>query len=404
MSVREDRALALQTWLRSWIECGSLPMAAWGIFDEHGNELFYDHTNSEDLKEKKIEKDSLFRIYSMTKPITSVAALILIERNILTLDQLLEDWIPSFKGIKVAVGGSAEEPILEDPREPIRIRHLLTHTSGISYGFFGNNVNDIHLRRNTGDHFKTWFSKLSLVELCDAIAKCPLCFHPGSKFNYGLSTDILGRVIEIASGKSLETFLHEEIFTPLEMEDTFFQVPPEKAHRLADCFEVAPGKTYKPSVNDERDRFLPRSLFSGGGGLVSTMKDYSKFATCLINLGSFKGVRILSAESVKMMTQNHLAGGADIADMSYENGFSEQMGPGTGFGLGVSVVTNPSALKGGRLSNVGEFGWGGVSATYFFIDPVRKISSIFMTQVIPAAAEYPIRAQQRWMTYWSLGN
>lgn len=402
----ENRTEHLKIWLRTWIECGALPGAMLGIYDENGNELFFHSESCRALAEsgKAYEKDTLFRIYSMTKPITTVAVMMLVERGVLTVEDELQRWIPAFAGIQVAVGGTLEEPQLEAPREALKLKHLLTHTSGLSYGFFGNNLSDQAIRQLSGDHYKTWYSDLTLEELCEIVAKAPLCFHPGSKFHYGLSTDVLARVVEVASGLRIDDFFQKEIFTPLGMNDTCFAVSPENAHRLVDCYELTPSKQFRLSTNRERDRLQPRPLLSGGGGLVSSIGDYSKFTSLLLSGGTFKGVRLLSEASVELMTRNQLPNGAEIADFSFENGFSEQVGPGAGFGYGFAVATNPTSLKGGSLSYKGEFGWGGVAATCFMVDPVRKLSSIFMTQLIPAASEYPIRIQQRWLVCWAFDN
>jgi CubicO group peptidase (beta-lactamase class C family) len=400
---RQSRGLV--SWLDSWVQCGSLPGASMGVYDSNGNALFLHIANSQDLTQqgKPYQEDTLFRIYSMTKPITSIAALMLIERGLLRLDDEVAKYIPAFKNIQVAVGGTVDEPILEPLNQPINILHLMTHTSGISYGIFGNNLNDQAIKKLSGDEYKTWFHNVELSKLCEIIAQAPLCFQPGSHFHYSLSTDVLGHIVEIVSGMKLDEFFQKEIFQPLGMNNTYFQVPADQAHRLADCYDVAVGKSCKPSVSPERDRLAPRVLLAGGGGLVSTISDYAKFTTFLVNKGCLNRVRLLSEETIELMTRNHLPDNKEIGEMSFENGFSEQMGPGWGFGLGVSIVTDPSKLKGGALSHTGEYGWGGVAGTYFFIDPVRKVSSIFMTQLIPGAAEYPIRAQMRWLTYSCLG-
>lgn len=233
----------LKFWLKGWVECGSLPGAALGIFDHHGDELFYHDDSSHHLKQR-YERQTLYRIYSMTKPITTLAILILMEREVLTLEDELGQWIPAFHQYPMHVlkGGSLEEPLLEPLQQPLRLIHLLTQTSGIAYGIFGNNLGDQFLKYHAGEHWKTWYSQLTLEQLSEVVAKSPLLFQPGTAFHYGLSTDILGYVVERASGKTLDKFFMEEIFHPLGMKETFFQVPAELAHRLADCYEVAPGE------------------------------------------------------------------------------------------------------------------------------------------------------------------
>lgn len=398
--------MGLKMWLQGWAECGALPGCMLGIYDAEGQELFCESASSKELRDAKraYKHDTLFRIYSMTKPITSVAILMLVERGVLSLDDALHKWIPAFATTQVAIGGTIDEPMLTSMTTPITIRHLLTHTSGLSSGVFGDTLSDQIIRRLSGDEWKSWFCNMDLSRFCELLASAPLCFQPGSQYHYSLSTDVLGRVIEVASGQKLDVFFQQEIFNPLNMTETFFTVPPQHAHRLADCYEVAPGKTYRLSTNPECNRLQPRNLLAGGGGLVSTISDFAKFATLLVNKGTLHGVRLLTEATIDSMTSNHLPKGADIFDIGYDHAFNHSIGRGMGFGLGVSVITDPSKVCGGSLSNVGEYAWGGVAASYFFIDPVRKTSSIFFTQVIPAASGYPIRAQMRWMTYWFLGS
>lgn len=391
------RVELLDTWLQTWVEANTIPGAALGIFDANGNELYYGATG--------YSRDSIYRIYSMTKPIVTVAAMILVERGQLSVDDELSKYIPSFKDIKVVTGGTAENPVLECPKRPITIKHLLTHTSGITYGIFGNSLSDQILNNLVGLESKAkWYSDLTTAELSEYCAKTPLAFHPGEHFLYGLNTDILGRVIEIISGTTLDVFLKSEIFDPLDMSDTSFQVSPEKAHRLVDLFELQPGLKYRSSTNPEADRLHNRVLLSGGGGLVSTMSDYSKFSCCLLNGGVYKDRRIISEDTLREITSNQLPGGEELAEVSFDSSFTETTGGGVGFGYGVSVIVHPAGVQGGRLSSVGEYAWGGVAGTYFFNDPCRKLSVIYMTQLVASAKIYPIRQQLRFISRFALTN
>jgi CubicO group peptidase (beta-lactamase class C family) len=402
----------LKSWIDTWVASQSIPGMMVGIFDRDGKELFYhaadnSHRNkphTPDHNMKAYTRDTLFRIYSMTKPITTVAAMILLERGLLSLDDELSKYIPSFQHVQVFVRGTVEEPVTESLQVPITIQHLLSHTSGITYGFFGATVPDLILRKNNGEDYKHWFHFTELSELCEQVAKTPLLFQPGKHFHYGLGTDILGRVIEIVSGNSLDVFFQEEIFNRLEMFDTFFQVPEDKVHRLAEVFEVAIGQSYSVSKNPERDRLSKPILLTGGGGLVSTLDDYAKFSCMLLNQGAYNGVRVLKEETVKMMTVNHLAHDGDLAQLSYDHSFSEVVGPGYGFGYGFSVLRDPTVGKGCELSGKGEYGWGGVAGTNFHNDPENNLSIIFLTSMIPGAAVYPIRAQLRYLGHWIFGN
>jgi CubicO group peptidase (beta-lactamase class C family) len=284
-----DKKEHVKSWMNSWIVGGSFPGALMGVYNKSGEELFYHEVDQSILKigePKTYNRDSIFRIYSNTKPVTTVAALILMERGLLSLHDPISKFIPSFEHTKVFVSGTASEPVLEDLKTPLTIHHLMTHTSGIPYGIFSNSVSDQSIRDKVGDDWKVWFMNTELEVLCDAIAKSPLVFQPGTSFLYGLNTDILGRVIEVVSGLKLDEFFLKEIFTPLSMVDTGFFVPADKLHRLVECYDYVPvSHSYKPSVNAERQRDVKHTINSGGGGLVSTLGDYARFSRCLLNKG-----------------------------------------------------------------------------------------------------------------------
>lgn len=400
MSTLDQKTASLQDWMNAWVEGGSFPGMTLGIYNEKSEELFY-HTVSHD---HVYNRDTLYRIYSMTKPITVVGFLILLDRGLVSLDDEVSKFIPAFAQSQVLTGGDVDNYTTEPIQTPLKMVHLLTHTSGISYAIFGNSLNDQLLRKNVGPDFANWFHFTPLDQLVDKIAQSHLSFQPGSKYLYGLSIDVIGRVIEVISGLSLDVFFEKEIFQPLGMVNTFFQVPTEKLKHLAECYDVEPGSghRYKVSTNLERERVAKPILLAGGGGLVSTLADYSKFACCLLNngiIGNDSSKRLLKEETVTLMRQNHLANDGNLLDMSFDKGFSEAYGPGFGFGLGVSIIKDPHSVKGGSLASVGEYGWGGVAATSFFIDPVKKITGVFMTQLIPGAFAYPIRAQARWLVH-----
>jgi CubicO group peptidase (beta-lactamase class C family) len=388
----------IQTVIDTWVNSESLPGIIFGIFDENDEELFY---YAKDDGKQKYEKSSLFRIYSMTKPIASVAILLLMERGLLSLDDEISKWIPAFANSKVCVGGTVEAPILEDLKEPIRIWHLLSHTSGITYAIFApNNISDQIIRQKCSD-WPTWFSQTDLPTLCQLIAETPLCFQPGSKYHYGLSTDVIGYLIEMISHQTLEEFFQTQIFQPLGMKDTTFQVPIDQLHRLVTCYEVGLGQTYIPSTNPERNRDSQPLGYKAGGGLVSTIIDYSKFTGMLLRRGKLlNGNNFLQTSSIDLLSQNRLFHNSDIYSNSYERGFSESIGPGYGFGLNVSILLNSSLARGGKCSPIGEYGWGGVAGTSFLIDNVHQRTVIFFTQMIGLAAVYPIRQQFRYLSHW----
>jgi CubicO group peptidase (beta-lactamase class C family) len=391
---------SIEDWMQSYVESHTFPGLMLGVYDENQKELFYHATSKGDV----YKRDTLFRIYSMTKPITCVAFLILMERGLVSLEDNLCDFIPAFKETQVLTGGTIDEYTTEPLNSPIKMIHLLAHTSGISSAIFGNSLNDQLLRKNFGDDWKTWFHHLDNKQFCDIIAESHLSFQPGTKFHYSLATDVLGHVVEVISGLPLDEFFQKEIFDPLGMIDSFFYVPEEKLSRLAEIYEVAPGQNYKISHNSERDRSKRPYLLAGGGKVVSTIDDFAKFACCLLNHGiidksNSSSKRLLQEETVRLMYQNHLPNFSNMLDYAHERDFSESYGIGHGFGLGVYVIVDPSHVKGGTYASAGEYGWGGVACTSFFIDPVKKITAILLTQVIPAASFYPIRAQARWFVH-----
>lgn len=406
----EQHGENLKSWLDSWVASGTLPGAVLGIYDSSGKEIFHHCVDNSSFSfvnpslKNVYDRDSIFRIYSMTKPVTTVAALILMERGVLSLDDPVSKWIPCFSKTKVFEGGTVDAPLLAECIQPLSIRHLMSQTSGITYGIFANHPSDQILRAKVGADSANWYCHTSLSELCEHIAETPLCFQPGTKFLYGLNTDVLGHVVEKASGGTLQEFFFKEIFEPLGMVDTDFYVPEAKLHRLVKCFEVGGGHHYKESTSIERNRHEVRALQGGGGGLVSTLGDFTKFALCLLNKGEYEDrtgsgkKHIISEATLSLMTTNQLPGNANLVDVSFDSGagFTEMVGDGLAFGLGVSLLTEPSKVRGGELSDVGEYGWGGVASTVFLVNPASKTTTVFLTQVIPSSA-YPFRTQLRWM-------
>lgn len=343
----------------------------------------------------------------MTKPITVVAALILMERGLLSLDDAVGKYIPSFRNMNVYISGDASNPVTEPTARDMTIKDLMMHTSGLSYAIFNGGVVDEIIQNKIGEDWKNWFRGTRLSDLCDALGSCPLSFHPGSHWQYGLSTDVLGRVVEVASGSTLDVFFRREIFEPLGMRDTGFSVPLGQEHRLVDCFEYtgAPIPTgYQRSTAPERDRLHSPVFLSGGGGLVSTIDDYSRFVRCLQRGGALSSSdearRLLRSDTIKLMHRNHLPGGKTMGEMT-AGGFSESLSAGgVGFGLGVSVLTSPALATGGSRSAPEEFGWGGVASTWFMISPEKNLSAVFFTQVIPSTRSQ-VRNHLKWLVNWA---
>jgi CubicO group peptidase (beta-lactamase class C family) len=358
-----------------------------------------------DLERKiAVKDDTIFRIYSMTKPITSIAFMMLVEEGRVALDEPVHKYIPEWKNLGVFQAGIAPAFLTRPPSRPMLIVDLLRHTSGLTYGFQQRtNVDAAYRDLKIGEVVKAG----TLQSMIDALAKIPLEFSPGEAWNYSVSTDVIGYLIGKISGKPFEQFLKERIFDPLEMKDTDFFVPADKAHRFAACYSASPqgGMTFHAAdrkggltLQDDpaSSPFLsPPAFISGGGGLCSTAADYLTFCRALLNGGELDGVRLIGPKTLGLMTSNHLPGGRDLPEMS-RSLFSEATYNGIGFGLGFSVTMNPAQtlIPGSR----GEYSWGGAASTTFWIDPAEELIAIFMTQVIPSTTT-PIRRELRTMVY-----
>jgi len=344
-----------------------------------------------------VELDTVFRIYSMTKPVTSVAAMMLYEEGAFELKDPVSRFIHSFDEVRVYKGGSALRPVTEPATEPVRLWHLLSHTSGLTYGFHYTHPVDAMYRAQGFE----WGSPpgMDLAACCDAWAAMPLLFQPGSEWNYGVSTDVLCRFVEVVSGQSLDRFFDERICRPLGMDDTAFFVDEADADRLGALYTPSPatGEATRLDLLGDLAKTKPDAL-SGGGGLVSTAADYHRFTQMLLNEGELDGVRLLGSRTVRYMAENHLPGGADIEAIGRPL-FSETTFDGIGFGLGFSVLADP--VKNKVLSSPGEYAWGGAASTAFWIDPVEQITALFFTQLLPSST-YPIRPQLKQLVYQAL--
>jgi CubicO group peptidase (beta-lactamase class C family) len=344
-----------------------------------------------------VETDTLWRIYSMTKPITSVAAMMLYERGAFELTDPISSWLPEFADAAVYVGGSASKPMTVPATEPIRVWHLMTHTAGLTYAFHRVHVTD-EIYRLAGFDLTTP-EGLDLAGCVSAWAKLPLAFQPGTEWLYSVATDVLGRLVEIWSGQSLDAFVAEHILGPLDMTDTGFSVAPPDHHRLAALYAIAPGMTEKIRYDALGEPFkTPPQWLSGGGGLVSTTRDYLRFCHLLLRGGEHDGEHLLAPRTVRYMTRNHLPAGADLQAFGRPL-MSETRYDGVGFGLGFAVTENPVAAK--VLTGAGEAYWGGMASTAFWIDPAEDLAVVFMTQLLPSST-YPIRPQLRQLVYQSL--
>ena len=340
---------------------------------------------------RPIDENTIYRIYSMTKPITSVAAMMLFEEGHLRLDHEVYRYIPEFQDAMVL----GDDGKLVKPSRPMMVRDLFLHTSGLSYSFLMQGPVDKYYRDNHIEHF-SW--KGDLKSFCEGLAKAPLAFSPGDRWNYSNSTDVLGRVVEVASGMSLDQFFQKRIFGPLGMNDTGFRVEEQNLDRLMACYRRNP-EDGVISLSDAAGKASAYArtpnVFSGGGGLASSIGDYLKFCLMLANGGEYNGVRLLSPKTLEYMTMNHLPGGKTLKDMG-DKTFSESRMDGSGFGLGWAVTTDVVATM--QPGSVGTFSWGGMASTFFWIDPVEDLIAIQMTQLMPSGA-YPIRPQLQQLVY-----
>lgn len=367
------------------------------LIARQGHEAFF-HTTGQRSREEDLpfSRDTVTRIYSMTKPVTAVALMMLVERGLLHLDALVSQFIPSFGEMKALIPG-AEHIGQTVPAPTPTLHQLMTHTAGLSYPFNlgvlaqAMDSEDMIFRANQGP----------LADMADRVAALPLAFQPGTRWEYSVGMDIIGRVIEVVSGRPLDVFLTEEILGPLGMNNTAFSVPQAAMDRFASLYTPLAGDamalneahTGRESLRlvdaTKGSPFLKADMFSGGGGLVGTIDDFLRFCEMLRCGGALGDVRLLSPRTVEFMMRNHLPG--DIASMGPRS-FAEQPMDGMGFGLGGAVVLDPAATR--AAGSVGDFSWGGMASTFFWIDRKTDLSVVFFTQLSPSSS-YPVRAEMK---------
>ncbi len=384
-----------------YVDDGRLP--GWlATVSRHGKLAYVASYGQRDIEAGlPVGTDTIWRIYSMSKPVTSVAAMILYEEGAFELTDPVSKFIPSFAGVRVFTGGSDIRTTTVPATEPVRIWHLLTHTSGLTYGFHRSHPVDAIYRANGFE----WGvpRRTDLAACCDQWASMPLLFQPGSEWNYSVATDVLGRVVEVASGGGLDEFFADRVFGPLGMTETGFWLDDDQRDRLAALYTLGPERKAARLdslgvVANHRPTFL-----GGGGGLVSTAADYHRFTSMLLAVpgspaGELDGVRLLSPSTVSYMTSNHLPGGADLEAYGRPL-FAEAPFLGVGFGLGFAVVIDP--VPGRTVGSAGEYSWGGAASTAFFVDPAAGLTASFFTQLLPSSA-HPIRSQLRQLVYQAL--
>lgn len=366
----------------------------------HGQVAFFEPQGHLELEcRRPMHQDAVFRIYSMSKPITTVALMMLLEKGLCQLDDAVHRFIPSWEGLEVFVGGNFPAFLTRPALRPMTIRDLLSHTSGLTYGFMERtNVDTAYRALRIADRSR---SDYTLQDMVDTLAQLPLEFSPGTRWNYSVATDVAGYLVEVISGQRFDAYLLEHIFQPLGMADTAFTVADAQLERFAYNYERLPDGQVRLVDDAQSSQFREGCFLSGGGGLISTAPDYLRFALMLRNRGELDGVRLLSRKTVDLMTVNHLPGGEDLTALAQAGMFTETAYAGVGFGLGFSVMLDPARAQ--VLGSPGEFAWGGAASTAFWVDPVEDIIVIFMTQLMPSSS-YPIRRELRNLTYAALAD
>lgn len=381
---------------KQYIDSGRLPNAQILVARE-GQPVHYAHFGSLRDDGVPMRENALFRIASMTKPVTSIAFMQLVEQCKVAVDDPVTGVLPEFADLGAYAGGGGAVPFAPTrPGRPMRFVDLLTHMSGLTYGFQNRTSVDAAYRKVEFDFAR---ANLTSDEYVARLAEVPLEFEPGSGWNYSVSTDVLGIAVERLSGMRLGDYFREHIFAPLGMVDTGFRVAEGQADRFVDAYAYRPGKAPRLVDRAAESRLLSEGRFdSGGGGLIGTIADYHRFCAMLLNKGELDGARIIAPKTLDLMTANHLPGGADLTQIS-QSLFSEANNAGTGFGLGFAMVLDPAKTL--MPASKGEFYWGGAYSTAFFVDPVERITMVFMTQLYPSST-FPIRRQLKTLIYSAL--
>ena len=385
-----------------YVEESKIPCAQVQVAHD-GNVVLRHTTGMADIESAApLMDDAIFRIYSMTKPITSIALMQLYEQGKFLLEDPVEKFLPSYKNPVVLLGGSLFKPELRPAKTVMTIRDLLTHTSGLTYGFhFQNNLDQMYRDKKLGGPLTGGEGRAdaSLEEAIDIMGGLPLLFDPGTAWNYSMSTDVCGRLIEVIGDCKFDDYLEKNIFSPLGMIDTGFLVPQDKIHRFTSTYILNESGALEVTDPAQNSPYQKERLFlSGGGGLVSTTDDYQRFVDMLSNEGAADGNQIIGRRTLELMTMNHLPQGKLLNEVGRST-FSETALAGMGFGLGFSVLMDSAANAG--LGTIGEFAWGGAASTRFWVDPVEKVSCIFMTQFMPSGY-YPIRRELTTSVYQAI--
>ena len=387
-----ERLERITRWMNRYVEDGKFPFAA-TLIARRGRIAWTGHTGSRDVDAGiDYTPETLVRIYSMTKPVTSTALMMLYEQGLVHLDDPVSQFIPGFADVEVLKDGASRIDQTQKLETPMTLHHLLTQTAGFTYQF----NKDLLAKAYLADKVDFWPQAGGLAETIDKLVSLPLLFQPGSRWHYSVATDVVGRVVEVVSGETLDEFVGRNILEPLEMRDTSFGVPAAKQNRLGPCYVHAPDGGMPVFPTDFSENAV--DTLSGGGGLVSTGRDYLRFAEMLRRGGALGDVRILGPRTVALMTANHLPGGVDLATLG-PSAWCETSFTGVGFGLGFAVNLNPALSM--LSASVGDFSWGGMASTYFWCDPAEEMSVVFLTQLLPSST-WPNRKELRALVYQAI--
>tara|TARA_R110001599_G_scaffold353838_1_gene599669 strand:- start:26854 stop:28047 length:1194 start_codon:yes stop_codon:yes gene_type:complete len=380
---------------KRYVEPGKIPGSI-ALVARRGKVCYLDVAGQRDVERGTgMTADTIVRIYSMSKPVTSVALMTLYECGLFSLEDPVHRYIPEWRKLRVFKAGSHPLFATEPCTRHMTIRDLLMHTSGLTYDFMhAGNVDAAYRELSVGQPRRGY----TLQDMIDQLSTLPLEFSPGERWNYSLATDVLGYLVERISGQSLPDFMREAIFEPLGMVDTSFEISADKVARLASCYERNIQKEVVLQDDGQDSHFAQRTFWSGGGGLLSTAGDYYRFCQMLLNGGTLEGRRVLGSRTLQFMTHNHLPGGVDMAQFA-TGSFSETIYEGVGFGLGFANKVNP--VRNGFPASEGSFFWGGLASTVFWVDPKEELVVIFLTQLIPSST-FNFRGQLENIIYAAL--
>ncbi|WP_170439234.1 serine hydrolase domain-containing protein [Ruegeria arenilitoris] len=403
MQFDRTRLNRIQTWMQRYVDERKYPGCAF-LLKQHGREVFFHDCGLRSLEsDLPYDRETLVRIYSMTKPVTTTALMILVEQGLMHLEAPVSEFLPEFAEMK-ALRKDAQSIEQTEDSTPPTLHQLLTHTSGLSYPFnpgvlpAAMDAQDLMFKPDQGP----------LADQVRAVAALPLAFQPGSRWEYSVGIDVIGRVVEVVSGRSLDQFFADEIFGPLGMAETGFSVPKGAGDRFASLYTPlegdamalnaarSGGETLRLVDQAGNSPFEAATLFSGGGGLVSTIDDFARFAEMLRAKGKVGDQRLLGPSTVDFMMRNHLPG--DIASMGPQS-FAEQPMDGMGFGLGGAVVLDPGRAR--TPGSVGDFSWGGMASTFFWVDQKNDLSAVFFSQLSPSSS-YPSRSELKALVHAAL--